>query len=397
MNPFDFISAKMYEFRLPPTIHFGPGCLGRLSGEAARFGKKALIVTDQSMQNAGYVSQTVNYLQAGGVEALVYDQVNKEPTDIIVDQGINIFRQDSCDMVICLGGGSPIDAGKAIAVMATNPGRIHDYMGINKVPNNPAPLITIPTTAGTGSEVTRVTIITDTENDVKMLIISNKMMPLVAIVDPLLTLSMPPWVTASTGIDALTHAIEAYISKRAQPLTDILALEAISFMGKYLRRAWANPEDIEAKTYTMLASTLGGIAFSNSSVALVHGMSRPIGTCFHVPHGLSNAILLPIVMEYSYMASPEKFALIAEAMGEKVDNLPVIEAAKKSIDAVSSLCADLKIPPITKLNVSAEDLIKLSPKMAEDALISGSPNNNPRQATKEDIVALYKLLIKSAS
>lgn len=393
MSPFDFISAKLYEFRLPPTIHFGPGCLGKLSGEAARFGKKALLVTDQSMQNAGYVSQAVNYLQAGGVEAVVYDQVNMEPTDLLVDQGVQIYLQNHCDMVIALGGGSPIDAGKAIAVMATNPGRIHDYMGLNKIPTNLAPLITIPTTAGTGSEVTRVAIITDTVNDVKMLIISNKMMPLVAIVDPLLTLSMPPWVTASTGVDALTHAIEAYVSKRAQPLTDILALEAIRMMGKYLRRAWANPEDIEAKTYTMLASTLGGISFSNSSVALVHGMSRPIGACFHVPHGLSNAILLPIVMEFSYLASPEKFALIAEAMGEKVGDFPVIEAARKSIAAVKSLCADLKIPSIIDLNVAAEELIRLAPKMAEDALISGSPNNNPRQASRDEIIELYKKLL----
>lgn len=393
MSPFDFISAKMYEFRIPPTIHFGPGCLGKLSGEAARFGKRALLVTDRSMQTAGFVSQVVNYLQAGGVEAVVYDQVNQEPTDVLVDKGVQIYRENSCDLVICLGGGSPIDAGKAIAVLATNPGRIHDYMGLNKIPNNIAPLIAIPTTAGTGSEVTRVTIITDTVNDVKMLLVSNRMMPLVAIVDPLLTLSMPPWVTSSTGVDALTHAIEAYISKRAQPFTDILALEAIRLMGRYLRRAWANPEDIEAKTFTMMASTLGGIAFSNSSVNLVHGMSRPIGACFHVPHGLSNAILLPIVLEFSYLACPEKFALIAQAMGEKVDGLPLIEAAKKSIQAVKSLCIDIKIPPVTELNVTAGELIRLAPKMAEDALISGSPNNNPRQASKEEIIELYKKLL----
>lgn len=393
MNSFDFVSAKMYEFRLPPTIHFGPGCLGKLSGETARFGKKALLVTDQSMQKAGYVSQAVNYLQAGGTEVFVFGGVNTEPTDILVEEGLRIFKENACDMVIALGGGSPIDAGKAIAVVASNPGRIHDYMGANKIPNNPAPVIAIPTTAGTGSEVTRVTIITDTVNDVKMLIMSNLIMPQVAIVDPMLTLSMPPWVTASTGIDALTHAIEAYVSKRSQPLTDTLALDAIRLMGKYLRRSWANPEDIEAKTYTMLASTLGGISFSNSSVALVHGMSRPIGACFHVPHGLSNAMLLPVVMEYSYMASPEKFACIAEALGEKVDGLPVLARAQRATEAVRKLCADLKIPHITKLKVTAEELIRLAPKMAEDALISGSPNNNPRKSTKEDIMELYKQLL----
>jgi alcohol dehydrogenase len=393
MNSFDFLSAKMYEFRVPPTLHFGPGCLGKVSGEAARFGKKALLVTDLQMQKAGFVSSAVNYLQAGGIEAAVYDGVNYEPTDKLIEEGLRIYRENGCEMVISLGGGSPIDAGKAIAAVATNPGRIHDYMGANKIPNPPAPIISIPTTAGTGSEVTRVTIITDTANDVKMLIMSSLLMPQVAIVDPLLTLSMPPWVTASTGVDALTHAIEAYISKRAQPFTDVLALEAIRLMGKYLRRSWANSEDIEAKTYAMMASTLGGISFSNSSVALVHGMSRPIGACFHVPHGLSNAVLLPVVMEYNKMACPEKFARIAEAMGENVEGLPVAAAAQKAVDAVRQLCADLKIPHITKLKVTPEELMRLAPKMAEDAIISGSPGNNPRQAGKEEIVELYKQLL----
>ncbi len=393
MNSFDFLSAKMYEFRIPPTLHFGPGCLGKVSGEAARFGKRALLVTDQSMQKAGLVQSAVNYLQAGGIAVAVYDGVNTEPTDKLIEEGLRIFRENGCELVISLGGGSPIDAGKAIAAGATNTGRIHDYMGANKIPNPPAPIIAIPTTAGTGSEVTRVTIITDTVNDVKMLIMSNLIMPQVAIVDPLLTLSMPPWVTASTGVDALTHAIEAYISKRAQPFTDVLALEAIRLMGKYLRRAWANPEDIEAKTYTMMASTLGGISFSNSSVALVHGMSRPIGACFHVPHGLSNAVLLPVVMEYNKMACPEKFARIAEALGENVAGLPTAAAAQKAVDAVRQFCADLRIPHITKLKVTPEELTRLAPKMADDAIVSGSPANNPRLASKDEIVELYNQLL----
>lgn len=393
MLNFTFSAVQGYEFRIPPVIIFGPGSLKKLGAEAARLGKKALLVSDQSMDKAGYVAQVIEQLGQAKVETVIYAQVNSEPTDKMVDEGVEIFKDNNCDMIVSLGGGSPIDAGKAIAIMVTNPGRIHDYMGNNKVLKEPAPLIAIPTTAGTGSEVTRVTIITDTTHDVKMLIMSDLIIPRIAIVDPILTLSMPPWVTASTGIDALTHAIEAYVSKRAQPLTDILALEAIRLIGRYLRRSWANPEDIEARTYTMLASTLAGMAFSNSSVALVHGMSRPIGACFHVPHGLSNAILLPIVMEFSLIGCPEKYARVAQALGEKVENLSTITAAQRAVSAVRELCRDLKIPSLTEIGVNPADFLKLAPKMASDALASGSPNNNPRQATQEDIIELYKQLL----
>lgn len=221
---------------------------------------------------------------------------------------------------------SPIDAAKTIAVMATNPVKVTEFVGLNKISNPGSPIIAIPTTAGTGSEVTRFTVITDTARDIKMVSVSDYLMPKAAIIDPLLTLSMPRWVAASTAVDALTHAIESYISRKAHPLTEILALEAIRMLGAYLRRAWANPEDREAKNYVKLASSVAGMAFSNSSVAMVHGLSRPIGAYFHVPHGLSNAILLPLVMEFSRVASPKKFANIAEAMGENIEELTEMEA-----------------------------------------------------------------------
>jgi alcohol dehydrogenase len=394
MSAFDFVASKMYEFRAPQIIHFGLGCLKKVGSESARFGKRALLVSDQSMQKAGYVAQAVEAIKAGGVEPVVFDAVNAEPTDTVVNEGLAAYKAGKCDMVVALGGGSPIDAGKAIAALATNTAKVAEFMGLNKIAKPAAPIIAIPTTAGTGSEVTRFTIITDTSRDVKMLIVSDYLMPQAAIVDPLLTLSMPGWVAASTAVDALTHAIESYVSRKAQPLTETLSLEAIRLIGADLRRAWGNPEDLEAKHNVMLGSMVAGMAFSNSSVAMVHGMSRPIGANFHVPHGLSNAILLPLVMEFSCVAAPEKYADIADAMGVDTDGLSPMEAAMEGVAEVQSLCEDIQIPTATGLKLKKDEFMKKAPKMAEDALASGSPGNNPRRPTQEEIVEVYgKLFI----
>jgi alcohol dehydrogenase class IV len=311
-----------------------------------------------------------------------------------VNEGLVAYQAGKCDMVVALGGGSPIDAAKAIAALATNPGKVAAFMGLNKIAAPAAPIIAIPTTAGTGSEVTRFTIITDTAKDVKMLIVSDYLMPQAAIVDPMLTLSMPGWVAASTAIDALTHAIESYVSRKAQPLTETLSLEAIRLIGACLRRAWGNPEDLEAKHNVMLGSMVAGMAFSNSSVAMVHGMSRPIGANFHVPHGLSNAILLPLVMEFSCVAAPEKYADVADAMGVDTEGLSPMEAAMEGVAEVQALCEDIRIPTATGLKLKEDEFMKKAPKMAEDALASGSPGNNPRRPTKEEIVEVYGKLFK---
>jgi alcohol dehydrogenase class IV len=375
----------MCEFRAPQLIHFGMGCLKKVGPESARFGKRALLVSDQSMQKAGYVGQAVEAIKAGGVEAVVFDAVNAEPTDTVVNEGLAAYQAGKCDMVVALGGGSPIDAGKAIAALATNPVKVAEFMGLNKIAKPSAPIIAIPTTAGTGSEVTRFTIITDTSKDVKMLIVSDYIMPQAAIVDPLLTPTMPDWVSSSTAVDALTHAIESYVSRKAQPLTETLSLEAIRLIGAYLRRAWGNPEDLEAKHNVMLGATVAGMAFSNSSVAMVHGMSRPIGANFHVPHGQSNAILLPLVMEFSCVAAPEKYADVADAMGVDTEGLSPMEAAMEGVAEVQALCEDIRIPTATGLKLKEDEFMKRAPKMAEDALASGSPGNNPRRPTKEEI------------
>ncbi|MCL4368883.1 MAG: iron-containing alcohol dehydrogenase [Chloroflexi bacterium] len=387
-----FGASKKTEFRLPPVVQFGPAALAHLGAAAAQFGKRALLVTDPNIRRAGHVARALASLDEAGVTVAVYDGVVHEPSDAFVAAGLRVFRDNECELAIAVGGGSPIDTAKAVALMATNEGPITSYMGADKVPNEPVPIIAVPTTAGTGSEMTRNAIITDTANDVKMLIASPRIIPRVAIVDPQLTLTMPPDVAAATGIDALTHAIEAYVSKRAQPVTDALAVEAIRLLGKYLRRAWANADDLEAKYHTAYAASLAGMAFSNSSVALVHGMARPIGALFHATHSVSNAILLPTVMEFSLVGAPERFASIAQALGEPVDGLPVMLAARRGVESVRELCADVRIPGVVELGYDRERFFAQMPKMAADALASGSPNNNPRVPTKEEIIALYAQL-----
>lgn len=382
---------KSYELRMPPVLLSGPDSVNSLGAEIKKLKKsKALLVTDEIMQKMGFADRITEILKNAGSEVEVYAGVGGEPTNINVEEGLALYKQGGCDYLVAVGGGSPIDTAKAIGLMATNPGRISDYMGAEKVSFPLPPVVCIATTAGTGSEVTRFTIIADVEKDVKMLIGSSYLVPTIAVSDPLLTLSVPPKVTAATGIDALCHAIEAYVSKKSQPLSDLVAMAAIRLIAGNLRQAWANGSDIEARTNMMLAATLAGIAFSNASVTLIHGMSRPIGACFHVAHGISNAVLLPVWAEYTYLGNPKKFAAIAEAMGENITGLSTIEAAFKTYEAVKRLCRDIQIPSISGLGIDQEEFEKLIPKMAVDAIASGSPNNNPRSVTQEDIMQLYR-------
>lgn len=382
---------KASEFRLPQVLLQGPGCLSAMGDEVKRFGRtKPLLVTDKMMQNAGYADRVKKILEECGCTVAVYDGVGGEPGDDMVTAGLAVYEANECDSLVALGGGSPIDTAKAIGILATNGGKITDYMGANKV-GKPIPLlVAIATTAGTGSEVTRFTIITDTANDVKMLIGSPFVVPAVAVADPVLTLSVPPNVTASTGLDTLCHAVEAFVSKKAQPLCDVMALSAIRLVSENLRRAWCNGDDLEARAGMMLAATQGGVAFGNASVTLIHGMSRPIGAVFHVPHGISNAVLLPTWAEFTCMARPEKFARIAEAMGEKIGGLSPLDAAQRAVAAITRLCADVEIPPIRELVKDRAEYEKNLKKMARDAVASGSPGNNPRFVTEERIVELYK-------
>jgi alcohol dehydrogenase len=377
-------------FRTPPTIQFGQGAAGEIGREAARRGAaKALLVTDQALKSAGVIDPVVASLQDAGLEAVVYDGVNAEPTLAHVDEGLSILREQGCDLLVACGGGSPIDAAKAIGVLALNDGQVVDFMGIDKIPNPGLPVLAVPTTAGTGSEATMVTIITDTDRDVKMLIMSPHLMPEAAVVDPLLTLKCPRGITASTGLDALTHAIEAYVSVKAQPMTDVLALSAVELLNRFLPRAWANPDDLEARTQTHLGALKAGMAFSNSSVALIHGMSRPIGANFHIAHGVSNAALLGVVTEFSLIGAPERYARLAEAMDVPTAGLSTLEAARRCSQRTTELIELLRIPSLSQLGVTRDKLEPVVDKMAEDAIASGSPGNNPRKATKQEIVELY--------
>ncbi len=381
---------KSRAFRVPSTIHFGVGAVSEAGGEAKHLGaKRALLITDKVLASTGTIDPVIESLSAAGVETIVFEGVNSEPTTAHVREGVTMFREGAGDILIACGGGSPIDVAKAVRVLATNDGAIENFMGFNKIGRPGVPLVAIPTTAGTGSEATMVTIITDTSRDVKMLIGSPFLLPTVALVDPAMTLRMPRGLTAATGLDALTHAIEAYVSVKNQPLTDMLALSAIKKISRFLPQAWANPDNLDARSETMLGALQAGIAFSNSSVALVHGMSRPIGANFHVPHGVSNAALLGVVMEFSLMGAPDRYADVAEAMGLKTDGMTLMEAAQAGSDTVKALICKLQVPTLSKLGVTREKLDQVVSKMADDAIASGSPGNNPRKATKEEIIDLY--------
>ncbi len=378
-------------FSLPSTIITGAGSSEKVGEHAKQFGAtKALIVTDPGILKIGYTDQIANNLNNAGIISTIFADVTPDPTLQNVTDGLKQFADENCDLIVSIGGGSAIDCGKGISVKLTNDGEFADYMGVDKIPNAGIPSIAIPTTAGTGSEVSKVTVITDTERNIKMMLSSSCLLASVAIVDPLLSLTTPPHLTAAVGVDALTHAIEAYVSKRAQPITDALALKAIRLISGSLRQAWSDGENISARTDMMIGASIAGMAFSNSSVALVHGMSRPIGAYFHIHHGLSNSVLLLDVMEFSVVGAPKRFADIAEAMGEQIDGLAPMKQADAAITAVERLVNDIEMPRLGQIGIDEEKFDEVVEQMAADAIASGSPANNPRLATQEEIIALYR-------
>ena len=381
---------QTYQFKAPSVIVNGPGAAKEVGSFAKGFGKKALIVTDNLLEKIGLLKDIKGSLEAAGVSFALYDKVVSEPSMEYTEEGLKAFKEAQADLLIAVGGGSPIDAAKAISALARNPGKMSDFMGANKIPQMGAPLIAIPTTAGTGSEVTQFTIITDTVKNVKMLIGSPHIMPRVALVDPLMTLQMPQGITAATGLDALTHAIEAYVSAKAHQITDTLGLQAIRLIAGNLRQAWSDGGNVEARTNMMTGALMAGLSFSNASVALVHGMARPIGAYFHVAHGVSNAALLPTVIEFSIPGNPRRYADIAEAMGEVTTGLSLLDAAYLAAKATKRLNDDLKVPTLKGLGVEEKKLESVVSQMAVDAIASGSPGNNPRKPTKEEIVELYR-------
>lgn len=359
--------------------------------------KKPLIITDEMMVKLGYVDTLQTILKEVQITADVFSDTMPEPTESSIESGVQQVRHQEYDGLIALGGGSPIDSAKAISILGKFGGVINDYKFPRQVNEAGLPIIAIPTTAGTGSEVTRFTIITDETNNEKLLCVGMGFMPIAAIIDYSLTMSVPPRTTADTGIDAMTHAIEAYVSQKRNAYSDQQALAALRLIGPNLQKAYHNGEDEDAREAMMLGSTLAGIAFCNSSVALVHGMSRPIGAFFHVPHGLSNAMLLPTITEFGISGTPERYADCARALGvasfDDTDN----QANINLITYLKNLNIELKVPTLEQFGIQKIDFDALINTMCEQAFSSGSPNNNPRIPSLEEMVQLYTLLWAESS
>ena len=351
---------------------------------------RALIVTDKMMVQLGYANTIQTVLQQHDIACDVFDDTVPEPTVASIQAGVAKAKNGDYDCIIALGGGSPIDSAKAIAILAKHGGVMQDYRFPRMVTEQGLPLIAIPTTAGTGSEVTKFTIITDETSDEKMLCVGIGFMPLAALVDYKLTMSLPPRITADTGIDALTHAMEAYVSKKANPYSDSQAIAAIKLIGPNLRKVYNNGSDEKAREAMMLGSTLAGVAFSSASVALVHGMSRPIGAFFHVPHGLSNAMLLPSVTEFSIAAAPARYADCAKAMGIASDLDSDDEANQKLLIELRALNNELSVPTPQEFGIKRDDFFDVCLTMAKQALASGSPSNNPIEPSIDEMVAIYQ-------
>lgn len=382
----------MPTFNLPAAIVTGAGASRELALHAQRLGaRRALLVTDAFMVSSGAAQPLIEQLLQAGIPTAVFDAVQPDPTVQNVEAGLAALRAAEANFIVSVGGGSPMDCAKAIAVLATNGGAVRDYMGYEKIPRPGLPHIAIPTTAGTGSEVTRACVITDAERDEKMLLMSVQVVPNVALVDFELSLSMPPGLTAAVGVDTLTHAIEAYVSRKANAMTDPIALSCIALCAKHLRKAFHDGENRAAREGMALAACQGGMAFGNASVALVHGMSRPIGALFHVPHGISNAMLLPAVTRFSIGGATARYATIARTFRAATDGHSDLSAAEALVDALEALNAELQIPRLGEHPRMEETRFRASlAKMAGDALASGSPANNPRVPSAEEIVALYQ-------
>lgn len=379
------------KFIMPKQVISGADALGQSKEVIRTLGTKALVVSGKVMNRIGNVRIVTDLLDEIGIGWAVYDDITGEPDDEMIDGGVEAYKANGCDFLIAIGGGSPMDSMKAIGALITNPGKIADYMG-KEITNPLPPMVAIPTTAGTGSEATQFTIITDTKTSIKMLLKGTVLIPDVAIVDASFTVSSPKSVTNATGLDALTHAVEGYTSKKASPLTDVFAMDAVKRIFKYLPRAYADGEDMEAREEMILAALEAGVVINNSSVTLVHGMSRPIGANFHVPHGLSNAMLLKVCLTFALDGTYERFADLGRAIGVATEKENDETAAKAFLTAIVELCETLEVPTLAEYGVDKEAFFEVMDKMADDAIASGSPGNTRKTTTKEDVLRMYKEL-----
>ncbi|MDD7087375.1 MAG: iron-containing alcohol dehydrogenase [Lachnospiraceae bacterium] len=379
------------EFLVPGHIITGAGALDAAEKIFPTMGKKALVVTDPVMIKLGNCAKVEAALKQKHVPYAVYSDIVGEPNNIMIENGLRKYREEGCDFLIAIGGGSCLDSMKAIGALAVNGGDIADFFG-KTIDVEMPPMAAIPTTAGTGSEATQFTIITDTRKDVKMLLKGPKLIPSLAVIDPQFTMTAPPAVTANTGLDALCHCVEAYTSRKAQTLSDTFAVSAVKRIFANLPTAYHDGSNQEARIQMSVAALEAGIAFNNSSVTLIHGMSRPIGALFHVAHGLSNAMLMNVCLTFALPGAYDRFGDLGRAIGVADASDTDQAAAEKFLDALKKLVAEMEIPTPEAYGIDRETFMNVIPKMAHDAMESGSPQNTIRDITVEQVSDLYRQL-----
>jgi len=382
------MDQKIHSIFSPNKVLFGIGASREIGKEAkALGGTKVLIVTDPGVVNSGLVSSLRANLEEAGMKVFLFDRVEPEPSASLVDESAQLTKENGVDVVIGVGGGSSLDIAKGASLLASNPGNVLDYCGLDLIPKRGLPKILVPTTAGTGSEVTRVFVLTDKRDNMKKVVFSNYALPELALVDPMLTISMPSKVTADSGMDALVHAIETYVSMNATPFSDLLASKAIELIAKYLPMAFAKGENIEARYHMSLASLLAGMAFASGGLGAVHALAYPLGTEYHLPHGRTNAIMLPHVMEFNSIGNRSRYALIAEMMGKREVTIDLRAGVAKAVEAVIQLLEDVQIPYHLKDYGIPKEAI---PKLVEGGMRQARlfvPN--PRDLREKDVEAIY--------
>jgi alcohol dehydrogenase len=382
------LAEQTYELFIPTLSLMGVGCAKEAGRQAKAIGAtNLLIVTDAGLAKLGVADQIKDLLAASGLRAVIFSGAEPNPTDKNVHDGVKVYQDNRCDGIVSLGGGSAHDCGKGIGLVIACGGHIRDYEGVDKSLKPMPPFLAINTTAGTGSEMTRFCIITNTETHVKMAIVDRHVIPNIAINDPLLMVGMPPALTAATGMDVLTHAVEAYVSTIATPITDACAIAAIKLIGEFLRPAVANGSNLEARDKMAYAEFLAGMAFNSASLGYVHAMAHQLGGFYNLPHGVCNAILLPEGSAFNKIACPQRYADIAVAMGESIARLAPVDAADVGIEAIRKLSKDVGIPAgLAELGVKEADF----GIMAANAMKDACHLTNPRIATLQQIEGIFK-------
>lgn len=379
---------RAFSYHIPTQIEFGNGAIARLPEFVkALGGSRVLVVGDPGVQRVGLIDRVQAILTGASIFNAVYADVESDPATRSVDEGTVHGKANGCDLVVGIGGGSALDTAKAIGLMLVNDGNIKDYVGIGKVPRAGAPVIAVPTTAGTGSELTIWSVLSDKVAKAKISVGSVLNCPAIALLDPELTLSLPPQITAATGMDALTHALESYVNTATQPISEAMSDQAMTLIARSLRKAVADGSDVEARVDMLLASTIAAMAFNSTRLGLVHAFAMPLGAKFGIPHGLVNAIMLPEVMRFNHLANPRKFARIAEIFGEKTAGLPVEEAAALSVSAIEKLKLDVGITAkLSNFGVTEGRFDEI----VDEAMLSGNVPVNPRQPSHDDMKALLR-------